>query len=179
MVGPCGYASHALSIVTETCIDSISIGTLTRRTAAAGLAAVLMISNAFASAPKAREASGTSWQPDSTPMGGRHLMWGDWMVMVHGYWNAICVDADGARGDTDAFSQSMLMAMGQRKAGPGTLSLRSMISLDPLLGQRESRSAAPLSPAGFDTRDFWRGHAGIRHSGSQIRGVRLSWTGAG
>ena len=114
-------------------MDSISIGTLTKRAAAAGLAAVLMISNALASAPMAREASGTSWQPDSTPMGGRHLMWGDWMVMVHGYWNAIYVDADGARGDTDALSQSMLMAMGQRKAGPGTLSLRSMISLDPLL----------------------------------------------
>ena len=36
-----------------------------------------------------REASGTSWQPDSTPMSGRHLMWRGWMAMMHGYWNAV------------------------------------------------------------------------------------------
>ena len=114
-------------------MDSIDIGSLTRRSAGAALAIVLMMGDALASAPMTREASGTSWQPDSTPMGGLHLMRGDWMVMAHGYLNAIYADAGGARGDTDVLSQSMFMLMGQRKAGPGTLGLRSMISLDPLL----------------------------------------------
>src|SRR5207237_234557 len=31
-----------------------------------------------------REGSGTSWQPDSTPMSGLHAMRGAWMTMVHG-----------------------------------------------------------------------------------------------
>ena len=31
-----------------------------------------------------REASGTSWQPEATPMGGLHIMQGDWMFMIHG-----------------------------------------------------------------------------------------------
>ena len=32
-----------------------------------------------------REASGTSWQPEATPMSGLHLMQGDWMFMLHGF----------------------------------------------------------------------------------------------
>src|SRR4051794_40513208 len=35
--------------------------------------------------PMTRESSGTSWQPESTPMEGLHLMRGDWMFMVHGF----------------------------------------------------------------------------------------------
>lgn len=80
-----------------------------------------------------REASGTSWHPDSTPMDGRHLMWGGWGGMLHGYMNAVYAHAGGARGDTDVFLESMFMAMGRRKVGPGTLGVRTMLSLDPLL----------------------------------------------
>ncbi len=32
----------------------------------------------------AREGSGTSWQPDSTPMHAVHAMAGGWTFMVHG-----------------------------------------------------------------------------------------------
>lgn len=83
--------------------------------------------------PMTREASGTSWQPESSPMTGKHVMWKGWMAMLHGYINAVYADAGGKRGDSDVFSQSMLMAMGSRSAGPGTLGVRAMISLDPLL----------------------------------------------
>ncbi len=83
--------------------------------------------------PMSREASGTSWQPEATPMDGRHFMWNGWMAMLHGYVNAVYVDAGGPRGDTDVFSESMFMMMAQRVAGPGTLGVRVMLSLDPLL----------------------------------------------
>src|SRR5437667_8635096 len=36
-----------------------------------------------------REASGTSWQPDSSPHEGIHGMYGDWMTMTHGFATAI------------------------------------------------------------------------------------------
>ena len=36
-----------------------------------------------------REGSGTSWQPDATPMVGLHVKQGDWSVMAHGLVNAI------------------------------------------------------------------------------------------
>lgn len=80
-----------------------------------------------------REASGTSWQPEATPMSGVHYMLGDWNVMTHGFVNAIYSDSDAPRGETDRYVQSMLMAMAHREAGPGMLGLRAMVSLDPWL----------------------------------------------
>src|SRR5438105_14031017 len=35
--------------------------------------------------PMAREASGTAWQPDSSPHGAIMAMAGEWHTMVHGY----------------------------------------------------------------------------------------------
>src|SRR4051812_33878709 len=46
-----------------------------------------------------REASGTSWQPQSTPMAGKHFMLGDWMMMAHGFIDIIYDSAGGERGD--------------------------------------------------------------------------------
>jgi len=84
-----------------------------------------------------REASGTSWQPEATPMGGTHLMHNDWMFMVHGFANLIYDDQGGARGNRKLFSSNMLMGMGQRPLGPGTLGLRSMLTLEPAtIGRR-------------------------------------------
>jgi hypothetical protein len=42
----------------------------------------------------------------------------------------------GQRGDRKTFSTSMLMLMGQRALGEGTVGLRGMISADPLMGKR-------------------------------------------
>ena len=84
--------------------------------------------------PMTRDASGTSWQPDATTMGGLHLHGDPWKVMLHGFVNVIHDDQHGPRGDTKNFSQSMFMAMADRDLGAGTLALRAMLSLDPTMG---------------------------------------------
>jgi uncharacterized cupredoxin-like copper-binding protein len=83
----------------------------------------------------ARESSGTSWQPDSSPHGGIDATFGSWMTMTHGFANLIYDRQGGPRGDTKAFSSSMLMMMAQRPLGDGTLGLRGMVSADPLMGK--------------------------------------------
>ena len=82
-----------------------------------------------------RDASGTSWQPDATSMGGLHLHEGGWKAMLHGFVNVIHDDQRGPRGDTKNFSQSMLMLMADRPLGPGTFGVKTMLSLDPAFGK--------------------------------------------
>ena len=82
-----------------------------------------------------REASGTSWQPDSSPHNGIMGMAGDWQTMVHGYLDAIYDHQGGPRGDDKSFSASMLMLMAQRPLANGTFGLRGMVSLDPTMGK--------------------------------------------
>jgi hypothetical protein len=81
-----------------------------------------------------REASGTSWQPDSTPMEGAHEMRGAWMAMLHGFANAIYDDQGGPRGASQTFSTSMLMLMARRELTNGAFGVRLMLSADPLMG---------------------------------------------
>lgn len=83
-----------------------------------------------------REASGTSWQPDATPMQGIMSMDGGWMTMEHGYLNQVYDHQGGPRGDTEDFSNSMFMFMADRSWGEDTLGLHAMLSLDPLMGKR-------------------------------------------
>ena len=90
----------------------------------------------FGQYPMTREASGTSWQPESTPMEGIQTMNGPWMTMYHGYINAVYDHQGGPRGDKQAFAESMFMAMASRPLGNGTLGLRAMGSLDPTIGKR-------------------------------------------
>jgi hypothetical protein len=85
--------------------------------------------------PMTREASGTSWQPDSSPMLGLHGSLGEWSTMLHGFATTVYDDQGGPRGDTKTFTASMLMLMAQRQAAGGTLGLRGMISLDPTMGK--------------------------------------------
>ena len=82
-----------------------------------------------------REASGTSWQPDSTPMSGLMRMQADWMTMMHGFANFIYDHQGSPRGDSKAFSNSMLMLMARRALPGGALGLRLMVSADPLMGR--------------------------------------------
>ena len=81
--------------------------------------------------PATREASGTSWQPESTPMEGYHFSKGSWTFMAHGFADLVYDDQGGPRGDEDVFAPSMGMLMARRSAGRGTLGLRAMLSLDP------------------------------------------------
>src|ERR1700720_1794080 len=82
-----------------------------------------------------REASGTSWQPDSSPHEGIMNMPDEWMTMIHGSANLIYDDQGGPRGGSKTFSSSMLMMMGQRPLAGGTLGLRGMVSADALMGK--------------------------------------------
>ncbi|HZZ87680.1 MAG TPA: hypothetical protein VFE13_05025 [Caulobacteraceae bacterium] len=81
-----------------------------------------------------RDASGTSWQPDSTPMDGSSWAAKGWTGMVHGYADFVYDHQAGPRGASQTFSESMLMVMAQHPVGAGELTLRGMLSLDPAMG---------------------------------------------
>jgi len=82
-----------------------------------------------------RDASGTSWQPESAPMEAIGKDFGAWSIMLHGYISAVYDNQGGPRGATKTFSESMLMAMAQRPLAGGTFTLRAMASLDPFMGK--------------------------------------------
>ena len=83
-----------------------------------------------------RDASGTAWQPDSSPMLAIMGNLGGWSTMIHGFATAVHDSQGGPRGDTKTFVASMAMLAAQRPVGPGVLTLRAMGSLDPLMGRR-------------------------------------------
>lgn len=82
-----------------------------------------------------RDASGTSWQPDATPIDGVMIMNGEWMTMLHGYAVQVYDHQGGPRGADKNFSESMFMAMASRPLGDGTFGVRAMASLDPAMGK--------------------------------------------
>lgn len=84
-----------------------------------------------------REASGTAWQPESTPHMGVHTMANGWHLMTHGFANLIYDRQEGPRGDSKTFSENMLMGMATRTLGPGRLGLRAMLSAEPTTIGRE------------------------------------------
>lgn len=91
----------------------------------------------FGSYPMTRESSGTSWQPQATPMDGLHWMKQDWTLMFHGFATGIYDRQGGKRGDDKFFSSNMFSFMAQRPLGPGTFGFRSMFSLEPAtIGKR-------------------------------------------
>jgi hypothetical protein len=65
---------------------------------------------------------------------------GDWTLSAHGFVNAVKDHQGGLRGADESFANSMLMLDALRPAGGGTLEVRGMFSLDPLMG----RSGYPL-----------------------------------
>ena len=100
-----------------------------------GTGTVIQATGALGDYSMMRDASGTSWQPDSAPMEGIHGLFGNWSTMVHGFIDAVYDDQGGPRGGHKTFSESMLMGMAQTPLGPGHLMLRGMISLDPTMGK--------------------------------------------
>jgi hypothetical protein len=86
--------------------------------------------------PMTREASGTSWQPDTTPHEGVHGRIGDWQVMWHALLNGVYDRQGGPRGGEQAFVSGMLMGMAQRQLGDGTFGFRAMVSPEPFMGPR-------------------------------------------
>lgn len=75
--------------------------------------------------------SGTTAEPVSTPMPMQMWHTGGWMVMMHGSAFVTETQQSGPRGADKLFSTNWIMPMAQRKLGPGTLTLRTMLSLEP------------------------------------------------
>ena len=96
-----------------------------------------MSSMLLPSLPMARDGSGTSWVPDTSPMHAVHTQMGDWSVMLHGVtylrYTAQDVFESGQRGDAMLDAPNWFMAMTQRKLGrTSQVALRSMVSLEPI-----------------------------------------------
>jgi len=75
--------------------------------------------------------SGTSWQPDTSPIYMLDKVSGAWLFMFH--FNAVVgVNAQGGpRGTTKFESANWFMPIAYRRVGPGTLQLRAMVSAEP------------------------------------------------
>ena len=84
-----------------------------------------------------REGSGTSWQPDSSPMFSKILSpLGGFNFDLMGTIQAGYVNDGGKRGNKGLFTNSMLMLMGNEKLGGGILGLHFMTSLDAIINGR-------------------------------------------
>jgi hypothetical protein len=81
--------------------------------------------------PPSREASGTSWLPDESPMYAVHGTAGNWTLMGHGNVFLQYLRESGDRGSDQTGSINWLMGMAQRPVGAGRLMLRGMVSLEP------------------------------------------------
>jgi hypothetical protein len=104
--------------------------------------------------PMSRESSGSSWVPDSTPMYGRMLMFGDDMLMLHGAIFPRYTNANTRRGDDRVDAPNWFMAMYSHSFSENAqLGLRGMMSLDPLT---EGGRGYPLL---FQTGETWNGNA--------------------
>ena len=79
----------------------------------------------------ASSTSGTSAEPNSTPVPMLMRKAGGWTLMFHA--NVFVVDEQqsGPRGQDKFFSTNWLMGMAQHKLGPGTIMVRTMLSLEP------------------------------------------------
>jgi len=79
-----------------------------------------------------REASGTAWLPDATPMHGIHRRAGTWDVMLHGiaFTQFLYEGGEEHRRSHQGGSINWFMAMARRPLGAGRLGLRGMVSLE-------------------------------------------------
>ena len=90
-------------------------------------------SHHHAAAPfEGREASGTAWLPEVTPMYGIHQNAGAWQLMWHGAAFVQFLQDAGERGQEQAGSINWVMGMARRELGGGRFGIRGMISLEPL-----------------------------------------------
>lgn len=81
--------------------------------------------------PRSREASGTAWQPDATPMRAIHARIGSLTLMAHGNISFGYNRQFEDRGDDQFTSTNWLMLMARHPLYSGEISLRAMLSLEP------------------------------------------------
>jgi hypothetical protein len=109
---------------------------------------MMNMTGVLGSYPMTRDASGTSWQPDSTRHAMGHEMRGGWMLMGHMILNTVYDWQDGPRGDEKAFVNGMIMGSARREFDSGdVLNFRAMFSPDPFMG----KSGYPLLLAAGET----------------------------
>ena len=75
--------------------------------------------------------SGTSAEPDTTPTPMWMTMKDGWSLMFHANVFVTDLQQTGPRGADKLFSTNWFMPMAQRRLGPGQLTLRAMLSLEP------------------------------------------------
>jgi len=85
----------------------------------------------FVHAVEDHSSSGTSAEPNSTPHPMLMAVANRWMVMFHANVFVTDLQQTGARGGDKFFSTNWFMPMAQRRFGPGLLTLRAMLSLEP------------------------------------------------
>jgi Heavy metal binding domain len=86
--------------------------------------------------PMSRESSGTAWVPDSTPMYGQMIMFGDDMLMLHGGAFPRYTNVSTRRGDDRIDMPNWFMGMYSHPfSDSAQLGTRLMMSLDPLTEQ--------------------------------------------
>lgn len=81
--------------------------------------------------PMGQMGSGSSWQPATSPMYMTSKMVGNWTVFIHADAKLGVNSQGGPRGVTKFESSNWIMPMAYHHAGPGTLQLRGMFSLEP------------------------------------------------
>lgn len=112
--------------------------------------APMAMNGTLGSYPMTRDASGTAWQPDSSPHVMGHAMRGDWMLMGHATMNVVYDRQQGPRGDELTFVNGMVMGAARRDLPEGgALTLRGMLSPDPFMGKK----GYPLLLAAGETAD--------------------------
>lgn len=77
------------------------------------------------------QASGTSVNPQSTPMEMLSRTFGSWNLMFHGLVFLVDVQQTGPHGSDKLFSANWFMGMAGHTAGKGSVMFRAMVSLDP------------------------------------------------
>lgn len=123
-------------------------------------ASSMMSSSFLLSVPMTREASGTSWLPDNSPMYGAMYHAGNWMLMLHGnifprYTATNITNSDEGLREGRAFdAPNWIMLMAYRPVGDnGQFMARAMLSAD---RWTEGGNGYPLL---FQTGETWQGKA--------------------
>lgn len=78
-----------------------------------------------------REASGTSWQPESSPHAGLLFEAGGWNGAFHAMARGVYTHQGGDLGDDDVYGTNMFRLTAQRPTSGGRFGLRATLSLEP------------------------------------------------
>ena len=80
-----------------------------------------------------RDASGTAWLPDTSPMYGIHRQAAQWELMLHGngFLQYLYESGEEHRRGQQGGSVNWIMGMARRPAAGGRVGLRTMLSLEP------------------------------------------------